>query len=55
MMFGVSSAGALSFLGRYDADKSTHCAAADDVGHAWVCDPDHGRLWRVDDPFAATE
>jgi YVTN family beta-propeller protein len=55
MMLGVSSGGALSLLGRFDADSSTHCAAADDAGHAWVCDPDHGRLWRVDDTFAATE
>src|SRR5205823_2529318 len=55
MMFGVSAAGQLSLLGRSSADSSTHCAAADDVGHAWVCDPDHGRLWRVDDTYAATE
>jgi DNA-binding beta-propeller fold protein YncE len=55
MMIGVSSRGDLSLLGRFDADSSTHCAVADDVGHAWVCDPDHGRLWRVDDPYAVTE
>ena len=53
-VFGVSAAGALSVLGRFDADGSTHCAVADDRGHAWVCDPDHGRLWRVDDTFAVT-
>jgi DNA-binding beta-propeller fold protein YncE len=51
---GVSSAGALSLLGRFGADSSAHCAAADDRGHAWACDPDHGRLWRVDDTFANT-
>src|SRR5439155_11665983 len=55
MMLGVSAAGGLSLLGRFDAESSTHCVVADDTGHAWVCDPDHGRLWRVDDPFTATE
>lgn len=55
MMLGVSAAGQLSFLGRSAADSSTHCAVADDVGHAWVCDPNHGKLWRVDDTYAASE
>jgi DNA-binding beta-propeller fold protein YncE len=55
VMLGVSAAGQLSFLGRFNADTSAHCAAADDVGHAWVCDPNHGKLWRVDDSFAASE
>lgn len=53
-VLGVSSAGALSFLGRFQATPSTHCAAADDEGHAWVCDPDGGRLLRVDDPYPAS-
>jgi DNA-binding beta-propeller fold protein YncE len=48
---GVSSAGTLKFLGRNDAPADTHCAVADDVGHAWVCDPKAGALWRVTDPF----
>jgi DNA-binding beta-propeller fold protein YncE len=55
VMLGVSAAGELSFLGRSSADGSTHCAVADDVGHAWVCDPDHGKLWRVDDTYAASD
>jgi hypothetical protein len=46
---GVSSSGALSFLDRVDAPSSTHCVVADDVGHAWVCDPDDGSILRVDD------
>ena len=55
VMLGVSAAGELSLLGRSSADASTHCVVADDVGHAWVCDPDHGRLWRVDDAYGASE
>jgi DNA-binding beta-propeller fold protein YncE len=51
VMLGVSPAGTLSFLGRFAATSAAHCAAADDRGHAWVCDPGGGRLWRVDDPY----
>jgi DNA-binding beta-propeller fold protein YncE len=54
VMLGVSAGGQLSFLGRSSADGSTHCAVADDVGHAWVCDPAHGKLWRVDDAYPAS-
>jgi DNA-binding beta-propeller fold protein YncE len=54
VVLGVSAAGSLSFLGRFDATSSAHCAAADDRGHAWVCDPDGGRLLRVDDPYPAS-
>jgi len=53
VMLGVSRTGQLSFLGRFAATSSAHCAAADDRAHAWVCDPDGGRLLRVDDPFPA--
>jgi hypothetical protein len=49
---GVSGAGVLSFLDRVDAPTSTHCVTADDTGHAWVCDPNEGQLWRVDDHAA---
>jgi DNA-binding beta-propeller fold protein YncE len=48
---GVSAAGKLSLLGRQDAPLGTHCVTADDVGHAWVCDPKHGSLVRVTDVF----
>jgi DNA-binding beta-propeller fold protein YncE len=51
VIMGVSSSGALKFLGRAAATSSAHCAAADDRGHAWVCDPDGGRLLRIDDPY----
>jgi DNA-binding beta-propeller fold protein YncE len=54
VVLGVSSSGNLSYLGRFDTTSSAHCAAADDQGHAWVCDPDGGRLLRLDDPYAAS-
>jgi DNA-binding beta-propeller fold protein YncE len=53
VVLGVSSGGQLSFLGRFGATSGAHCATADDRGHAWVCDPDGGQLWRVDDPYPA--
>jgi hypothetical protein len=49
---GVSADGMLAFLGRRDAPADTHCATSDDVGHAWVCAPDSGEVFRVGDPFA---
>lgn len=55
VVMSVSRGGALSLLGRFDADSSAHCAAADDRGHAWVCDPAHGAVWRVDDPYPRSE
>lgn len=51
---GVNSAGRLSFLASASAPSSTHCAVADDVGNAWVCDPDAGRVLRVVDRHAST-
>jgi hypothetical protein len=51
---GATAQGQLQFLDRQSAPGSTHCAAADDVGHAWVCDPDGGQLWRVTDHHAST-
>lgn len=46
---GVSATGQLTFLSRKDANRSSHCAAADDVGHAWWCDQDGGSVRRVTD------
>jgi hypothetical protein len=51
---GVSPTGQFSFLDRKDAPSSTHCAVADDVGHAWVCDQSGGQIWRVDDSHEST-
>jgi hypothetical protein len=50
-VLGVSATGGLSFLGRFDVTSAAHCAASDDRGHAWVCDPDGGRLLRIDDRY----
>lgn len=54
VIVGVTPSGELTFLDRFSAPGSTHCAAADDLGHAWVCDPDRGELLRVDDHHAGT-
>jgi DNA-binding beta-propeller fold protein YncE len=49
VILGVKQSGKLEFLERLSAPSSTHCAAADDAGNAWVCDPDGGQLFRVHD------
>jgi hypothetical protein len=51
---GVSAQGALSFINRVNAAGSTHCAVADDAGHAWWCDQDRGSVWRVTDSSPPT-
>jgi len=52
---GVSAAGSLSFVSRVNAAGSTHCAVADDAGHAWWCDQDQGSVWRVTDAAPASQ
>jgi hypothetical protein len=52
-IIGVSATGTLSLLGTAATIAGAHCVAADDHGHAWVCDPDHGQLLQVTDPFPA--
>lgn len=51
---GVSASGGLSFIGRAAAAASTHCAVADDAGHAWWCDQDEGSVWRLNDSSVPT-
>ncbi len=51
VVLGLSSTGQIDVLGQLDAPATTHCATADDRGHAWVCDPQGGQLFRVDDTF----
>lgn len=48
---GVSRTGTLTLLGDLETADGARCATADDRGHAWVCDPEQGRLLRFDDPF----
>lgn len=40
----VSDSGILTPARTVKTAKGAHCAAADESGGAWVCDPDHGRL-----------
>jgi hypothetical protein len=50
----VSTDGKLTLLGTADTASGAHCVTADDLGNAWVCDPDHGQLLLVKDPFPVT-
>lgn len=43
-ILGVSDAGTLTLISTVKTAERAHCAAADDRGGIWVCDPDHGRL-----------
>lgn len=40
----VSEKGHLKLAGEVKTEKHSHCAASDDSGNVWICDPDHGRL-----------
>jgi hypothetical protein len=51
---GVRAGGALQVLGTAPAAADSHCATVDDAGHAYVCDPGHGALLVVTDPFPPT-
>ncbi len=46
---GVSPSGALTALATSATAPGAHCVAADDRGHAYVCDPSHGRLLVYED------
>lgn len=48
----VGEHGELRALGAVPAARDAHCAAADDQGNVWICDPGKGRLLVVADPFA---
>jgi hypothetical protein len=50
---GVSATGTLALLGTTSTTADAHCVAADNQSHAWVCDPNHGQLLEVTDPFPA--
>jgi hypothetical protein len=47
----VSSTGALSLVGTVPTVGGAHCVIADDLGHAYVCDPDNGELLVIPDTF----
>jgi len=50
-ILGVSPAGKLDVLGSVAVAVDSHCVAADDIGHAYVCDPKQGALLVVTDPY----
>ncbi|CAN5416450.1 hypothetical protein BH11MYX1_BH11MYX1_46800 [soil metagenome] len=50
-ILGVAANGTLAVLGSIGVAADSHCVAADATGHAYVCDPKHGALLVVTDPF----
>jgi hypothetical protein len=50
-IYDVSPAGALALLHTIAIPSQGHGATADQNGHAWVCDPEHGGILRVTDTF----
>ena len=46
----VTADGKLSLVATADTANGAHCVTADDLGNAWVCDPDHGQLLLIKDP-----
>ncbi len=53
-VLGVGGRGELTSLGTMQAAPGAHCAAADDLGNVYVCDPKKGRLLVFRDPYPAT-
>lgn len=54
-ILGVAASGRLDVLGSVAATADAHCVAADDAGHAYACDPKHGTLLVVTDPYPAAQ
>lgn len=50
-ILGLSAAGALTVLGTAPTVKEAHCVTTDERGNAYVCDPQHGQLLVVHDPY----
>ncbi len=53
-IIAVTPTGELKVLATVPTANDAHCVAADDSGHAYVCDPSKGRLLVVTDPFPAS-
>ena len=53
-ILGVGAGGELAVLGSVGVAADSHCVAVDDIGHAYVCDPKHGSVLVVTDPYPAT-
>jgi DNA-binding beta-propeller fold protein YncE len=50
-IIAVSDKGQLSVLGTVPTVEGAHCVTTDERGHAYVCDPAHGQLLVVSDPY----
>lgn len=53
-ILGVAASGKLDVLGKVAVAADSHCVTTDELGHAYVCDPKHGSILVVTDPFPAT-
>ncbi len=51
---GIGAGGRPDVLGRVPTARGAHCAAADDLGNVYVCDPGAGRLLTFRDPYPAS-
>jgi hypothetical protein len=54
-ILAVGAGGKLDVLGSVATADDAHCVAVDDAGHAYICDPKHGALLVVTDPFPASK
>jgi hypothetical protein len=52
-IIGVSAKGMLTVLGTVPTVGGAHCVTTDERGHAYVCDPEHGQLLVIPDPYPA--
>ena len=52
-IIGVSAKGMLTLLGTVPTVEGAHCVTTDEHGRAYVCDPKHGQLLVIDDPYPA--
>ncbi|MFT3763957.1 MAG: hypothetical protein QM820_00290 [Minicystis sp.] len=50
-IMAVSQKGSLTPLGTVPTADKAHCVTTDDRGTTYVCDPDHGQLLAIRDPF----
>jgi hypothetical protein len=50
---GISKEGKPFLLGTAGTADGSHCVASDDRAQVWVCDPSHGLLLLLRDPFPA--
>jgi hypothetical protein len=54
-IIAVGAGGKLDVLGSVAVAEDSSCVVADDAGHAYVCDPKHGALLVVTDPFPSVK